>query len=153
MLSRTHAGPGRTVKQEQEEISPNHIQRLNLISVQRRTYCDAGRKTLHKWVHSFTKHSKTTQGLSWERKRRRQFTTSLKFPPLILSSPKCSGWPALPRSKVVLQECSAEICPAEWGNAMQRLPQMRLENIHGYFFCTRDGTVSHKMSICSIGSS
>ena len=33
MLSRTHAGPGRTVKQEQEEISPNHVQRLNLISV------------------------------------------------------------------------------------------------------------------------
>ena len=33
LLSRTQAGPGRTVKQEQEEISPNHIQRLNLISV------------------------------------------------------------------------------------------------------------------------
>ena len=27
------AGQGRTVKQEQEEISPNHVQRLNLISV------------------------------------------------------------------------------------------------------------------------
>ena len=26
LLSRTQAGPGRTVKQEQEEISPNHIQ-------------------------------------------------------------------------------------------------------------------------------
>ena len=33
LLSRTQAGPGRTVKQEQEEISPNHVQRLNLISV------------------------------------------------------------------------------------------------------------------------
>ena len=33
VLSRTKAGPGRTVKQEQEEISPNHVQRLNLISV------------------------------------------------------------------------------------------------------------------------
>ena len=33
LLSRTQAGPGRTVKQQQEEISPNHVQRLNLISV------------------------------------------------------------------------------------------------------------------------
>ena len=33
LLSRTQAGPGRTVKQEQEEISPNHVQRINLISV------------------------------------------------------------------------------------------------------------------------
>ena len=33
LLSRTQARPGRTVKQEQEEISPNHVQRLNLISV------------------------------------------------------------------------------------------------------------------------
>ena len=33
LLSRTHAGPGRTVKQEQEEISPNHVQRINLPSV------------------------------------------------------------------------------------------------------------------------
>ena len=33
LLSRTQAGPGRTVKKEQEEISPNHVQRLNLISV------------------------------------------------------------------------------------------------------------------------
>ena len=33
LLSRTQAGPGRTVKQEQEETSPNLIQRLNLISV------------------------------------------------------------------------------------------------------------------------
>ena len=36
LLSRTQAGPGRTVKQEQEEISPNHVQRINLISV---TFC------------------------------------------------------------------------------------------------------------------
>ena len=33
LLSRTKAGPGRTVQQEQEEISQNHVQRLNLISV------------------------------------------------------------------------------------------------------------------------
>ena len=33
LLSRTQAGPGGTVKQEQEEISPNHVQGLNLISV------------------------------------------------------------------------------------------------------------------------
>ena len=33
VLSRTQAGPGRKVKQEQEEISPNHVQRLILISV------------------------------------------------------------------------------------------------------------------------
>ena len=26
LLSRTQAGPGRTVKKEQEEISPNHVQ-------------------------------------------------------------------------------------------------------------------------------
>ena len=32
-LSRTQAGPGRTVKREQEEISPNHVQRINLSSV------------------------------------------------------------------------------------------------------------------------
>ena len=35
LLSRTQAGPGRTVKQEQEDISPNHVQRINLISVVR----------------------------------------------------------------------------------------------------------------------
>ena len=33
LLSRTQAGPGRTVKQDQDEISQNHVQRLNLISV------------------------------------------------------------------------------------------------------------------------
>ena len=33
LLSRTQAGPGRTVKKEQEEISPNHVQRINLLSV------------------------------------------------------------------------------------------------------------------------
>ena len=33
LLSRTKAGPGRTVKQEREEISSNHVQRVNLISV------------------------------------------------------------------------------------------------------------------------
>ena len=33
LLSRTQAGPGRTVKHEQEDVSPNHVQRINLISV------------------------------------------------------------------------------------------------------------------------
>ena len=35
LLSRTQAGPGRgrTVKQEQEEISPDPVQKINLISV------------------------------------------------------------------------------------------------------------------------
>ena len=33
LLSRTQAGTGRTVKQEQEGISTNHVQRINLISV------------------------------------------------------------------------------------------------------------------------
>ena len=33
LLRRTQAGPGRTGKQEQEEISPNHVQRINLPSV------------------------------------------------------------------------------------------------------------------------
>ena len=33
LLSRTKAGPGRTVEQDQEEISPNHVLKLNLISV------------------------------------------------------------------------------------------------------------------------
>ena len=32
LLSRTQAGPVRTVKQEQEENYCNHVQRLNLIS-------------------------------------------------------------------------------------------------------------------------
>ena len=35
LLSRTQAGPGRTGKQEREEIPPNHAQRSNLMSVQR----------------------------------------------------------------------------------------------------------------------
>ena len=33
LLSSTQAGPGIAVKKEQEEISPNHVQRINLISV------------------------------------------------------------------------------------------------------------------------
>ena len=32
-LSRTQAGPGRAVKEQQEQNSPNHVQRMNLISV------------------------------------------------------------------------------------------------------------------------
>ena len=32
-LSRTQAGPGRAVKEQQEQNSPNHEQRINLISV------------------------------------------------------------------------------------------------------------------------
>ena len=34
MLSSTQAGPGRTVKQEQEEISRNHVQTFTCLSVQ-----------------------------------------------------------------------------------------------------------------------
>ena len=36
LLSRTQAGPGRTVKQEQEEISRNHVQTFSGCSVRRR---------------------------------------------------------------------------------------------------------------------
>ena len=32
-LSRTQAGPSRAVKEQQEQNSPNHVQRINLISV------------------------------------------------------------------------------------------------------------------------
>ena len=32
-LSSTQAGPGRAVKEQQEQNSPNHVQRINLISV------------------------------------------------------------------------------------------------------------------------
>ena len=32
-LSSTQAGPGRAVKEQQEQNSPNHVQRVNLISV------------------------------------------------------------------------------------------------------------------------
>ena len=35
-LSRTQAGPGRAVKEQQEQNSPNHVQRINLISVHSR---------------------------------------------------------------------------------------------------------------------
>ena len=35
LLSRTQAGPGRTVKQEQEEISRNHVQTFICLSVPR----------------------------------------------------------------------------------------------------------------------
>ena len=38
LLSRTQAGPGRTVKQEQEEISRNHIQTFIYLSVLRCTF-------------------------------------------------------------------------------------------------------------------
>ena len=31
LLSRTQAGRGRAVKEQQEEMSPNHVQRINLI--------------------------------------------------------------------------------------------------------------------------
>ena len=33
LLSRTQAGPGRTVKLEQKENSPNHEQRINLVTI------------------------------------------------------------------------------------------------------------------------
>ena len=42
ILLSTQAGPGRTVKQEQEEISPNHVQRLNLISVEHQSSARKG---------------------------------------------------------------------------------------------------------------
>ena len=32
-LRRTQAGPGRAVKEQQEQNSPNHVQRINFISV------------------------------------------------------------------------------------------------------------------------
>ena len=32
-LSRTQAGPGRAVKEQEERYSPNHVQGINLISV------------------------------------------------------------------------------------------------------------------------
>ena len=35
LLSRTQAGPGRTVKQEQEEISRNHVQTFICLSIER----------------------------------------------------------------------------------------------------------------------
>ena len=34
-LSRTQTGPARAVKEQQEQNSPNHVQRINLISVVR----------------------------------------------------------------------------------------------------------------------
>ena len=37
LLSRTQAGPGRIVKKDQEEISPNYVQIINLISVEELT--------------------------------------------------------------------------------------------------------------------
>ena len=40
MLRRTQAGPGRTVKQEQEEISRNHEPRLFLSSVMKKVQND-----------------------------------------------------------------------------------------------------------------
>ena len=47
LLSRTQAGPGRTVKEKQEQNSPNHVQRLNLPSV------DSMQRTLvlKQWLH------------------------------------------------------------------------------------------------------
>ena len=33
LLSKTQAGPGRAVKEEQEEISPNHVQAIYGVSV------------------------------------------------------------------------------------------------------------------------
>ena len=42
LLSRTQAGPGRKVKQEQEEISRNHVPRLFLGSVHYLAFCFPG---------------------------------------------------------------------------------------------------------------
>ena len=41
LLSRTQAGPGRTVKEEQEEISRNHVQTFISPSVDMAEYQDA----------------------------------------------------------------------------------------------------------------
>ena len=108
-----------------------------------RTNGDAGRTILHKQVHSFTEHSKTTVGLLVLGTQEEEAIYDI----LKISSPHSLIAELLGSadSKVVLQECSTEICPAEWGNAMQRLPQMSLENIHGYFLRTRAGTESHNM--------
>ena len=40
MLSRTQAGPGRAIKLEQEENSPNHVQAISGVSVYARTKID-----------------------------------------------------------------------------------------------------------------
>ena len=57
MLSRTQARPGRTVKQEREEISPNHVQRLNIISEASPIKC-AGRESAGLPALSHTWHTK-----------------------------------------------------------------------------------------------
>ena len=54
LLSRTQAGPGRTVKKEQQEISPNHVQRINLISVDRAAQ-HSGMKGACEW-HASIQH-------------------------------------------------------------------------------------------------
>ena len=41
-LSRTQAGPGKAVKEQQEQNSPNHVQRINLISVEQGTALKVG---------------------------------------------------------------------------------------------------------------
>ena len=45
-LSRTQAGPGRAVKEQQEQNSPNHVQRINLTSVLIR-FCNRTRNAKH----------------------------------------------------------------------------------------------------------
>ena len=42
-LSRTQAGPGRAVKKQQEQNSPNHVQRIDLISVHMMSAVGGGR--------------------------------------------------------------------------------------------------------------
>ena len=59
LLSRTQAGQGRTVKQEQEEISPNHVQRLNLISVVYTWISGRNQMTNPKFVLLITRNSKS----------------------------------------------------------------------------------------------
>ena len=50
LLSRTQAGPGRTVNKEQEEISTNHVIRINLSSVH--FLCKARNELLSAWIQA-----------------------------------------------------------------------------------------------------
>ena len=84
LLSSTQAGPGRNVKQEQEEISRNHIQRLFLSSVPRnKVYSVSGRH----WPSNSDSGPFSVRLLSYypEREREREKC------PLKYSSPFLSG--------------------------------------------------------------
>ena len=53
LLSNNQAGPGRAVKQEQEEISPNHVQAFKPISVQYLKQLNQKPPCIH-WTTTFT---------------------------------------------------------------------------------------------------